>query len=147
MSSKKSNQDEYLELFELIGVLGRKRYMFAAPYLVSSGFSPTEARLLTLIINHGGPISQDELSSKIHLDRTNVGRGLKKLEQQGYVTRLRDEKDRRANFVTATPNAKKEASKIHKIRIQAADDFLGHLNSADVNSLTNSIKKVLKDER
>jgi DNA-binding MarR family transcriptional regulator len=60
--------------------------------------------LLTLIKHNGA--SQEKISDVLKIDKTTTAKALKKLEDNGYVSRERDEKDRRAYNVYLTPKAR-----------------------------------------
>ncbi len=49
--------------------------------------------------------SQDELTQRVNVDKANTARALKKLEDQGYVKRISDEKDKRIKRVYLQPSA------------------------------------------
>ncbi len=50
-------------------------------------------------------ISQEELSSYLSIDGANTTRAIKKLEEEGYVIRKQDEKDRRVKRIYLTDKA------------------------------------------
>lgn len=67
------------------------------------GLTHAEAGLLLLLYAEGREgCSQDTLAVSQVVDRTNIGRSLKKLEARGYVRRERLDDDRRANWVYVT---------------------------------------------
>lgn len=46
--------------------------------------------------------SQDEITEKLMVDKATTARAMKKLETEGYVTRIRDEEDRRVHHLHVT---------------------------------------------
>ena len=75
----------HADLFELIGVLARRRYHAADRSYASLGLNHTEGRLLTMLDADPGAATQDALSRRLLVDRSNAGRAFKRLEQAGYV--------------------------------------------------------------
>jgi len=66
-------------------------------YNIGSGQFPYFRMLL-----HRNGQSQEELSRFFHVDKATVGRGIKKLVEEGYVERRRNPEDRRAYQVFLT---------------------------------------------
>ena len=62
--------------------------------------------LLELYIQDGR--NQEELSERLKIDKGTTARALKKLEEQGFITRLKDECDKRSNKIYLTQKAIQE---------------------------------------
>lgn len=60
---------------------------------------------LIFYLSHNNGSSQDDISRNMEIDKTTVARGLARLEEQGYIERKVDEKDRRVNRVFLTQKA------------------------------------------
>jgi DNA-binding MarR family transcriptional regulator len=71
------------------------------PYNIGSGQYPF---LLTLYKSDG--ISQEELSSRLMLDKGTTARAIEKLEKEGYVVRVTNPRDKRAYNVFITDKAR-----------------------------------------
>jgi DNA-binding MarR family transcriptional regulator len=54
------------------------------------------------IVNHGNGLSQDEITHALEIDKATTARALKKLEDNGYIERKSDEKDKRIKRVFLT---------------------------------------------
>lgn len=54
------------------------------------------------IVNKGNGLSQEELSHALEIDKATTARALKKLEENGYITRKSDEEDKRIKRVFLT---------------------------------------------
>ena len=61
--------DNYLKLFDLIGVFARRRYRAAEQNFSTLGLNHTEARLLTLLDQEAGTATQEVLSNMLFVDR------------------------------------------------------------------------------
>lgn len=133
-------------LFDLIGVLARKRHHLAEEEYTALGLNHTEARLLTIIRERGGSMPQEDLSQRVGIDRTNTGRALQKLENKGYLLRESDETDRRAKFIRLTTKGSSAAAEIAEIRKQLALTFFGSLSELQAQRIVGELETALADE-
>ena len=136
----------FLALFDLIGVLARRRYATAERCFSALGLNHTEARLLTLLRQEGGATTQDELSNLLYIDRSNAGRALKRLEQEGYIVRRTDDADKRTKHVKITTKGKTAVVEISKIRDRIVESFFGDLKEEDAEQIVDLLNKALADE-
>ena len=98
--------------------------------------------LLELYTNDGK--NQEEIAETLKIDKGTTARALKKLEEQGFVTRIKDENDKRSNKIYLNDKAK-------DIR-DSALDVLNDWNKEITKSLTeeeemlkNLLEKVCKN--
>src|SRR5689334_14636055 len=91
--------NNFITLFDLIGVLARRRYQTAERYFSTLGLNHTEARLLTLLDKENGPATQDALSNLLFVGRSNVARALKSLQHEDYIERAQNDILKRPNLV------------------------------------------------
>ncbi len=138
--------NNFLTLFDLIGVLARRRYQTAEQHFSKLGLNHTEARLLTLLHQQNGTATQEALSNLMFVDRSNAGRALKSLEQGGYVERRKDEVDKRANLVQLTAKGRQAVTVIAKIKKTMAQSFFGDLEEDEAGQIVDLLKKVVAHE-
>lgn len=138
--------DNFLTLFDLIGVLARRRYQIAEQYFSALGLNHTEARLLTLLGRDGGTATQETLSNLIFVDRSNVGRALKRLEQGGYIERRKDDVDKRANLVQITAKGHRTVGELSKLRREMAQSFFGDLTADEATVVIQLLEKARTNE-
>ena len=143
MSSTESPVSNFQALFDLIGELARRRYQAAERAFSALGLNHTEARLLTLLHQEGGAAMQDTLSARLLVDRTNAGRALQHLEQDGYILRRKDESDKRANLVRITGKGRKTVAEISKLRKKMAQSFFGDLKADEAATIVTLLSKAL----
>jgi DNA-binding MarR family transcriptional regulator len=146
MVKGRNGMDNYFALFEMIGVLARRRYQTAEREMAAIGLNHTEARLLSLLSEAGGESAQDALSNQLHIDRSNAGRALKRLEQDGYITRVRDEADRRAFLVQLTGKGRRAVRDIMKVRNAIVAGFFGELTEEEAGRAVALLEKALAGE-
>ncbi len=138
--------DAFFTLFDLIGVLARRRYQTAEQCFAPLGLNHTEARLLSLLCQAGGTAPQDTLTKSLTIDRTNAGRGLKRLEQEGHIVRQSSNDDKRANHVKITAKGRKLVSEIAKRRKVLAQTFFGKLQEKEAREVVALLGKSLTAE-
>jgi DNA-binding MarR family transcriptional regulator len=146
MSCKEFEMDNFIKLFDLIGVLARRRYQAAEQNFSALGLNHTEARLLTLLHQENGVATQDALSSRLFVDRSNAGRGLKRLEQRGYIQRSKNDSNKKTKLVGITANGQKAVIEISKLRKKMAQDFFGDLKEDEAGTIAKLLQKALPYE-
>jgi DNA-binding MarR family transcriptional regulator len=133
-------------LFDLIGVLARRRYQTAERCFSALGLNHTEARLLRLLLQEDDITSQDALSNLLFVDRTNAGRALKRLEKGGYIVRRKHDADKRTNLVQITAKGRKAVVEIAKLRNKVAQSFFGDLKEDEASAIVDLLRRALTNE-
>jgi MarR family transcriptional regulator, transcriptional regulator for hemolysin len=143
MPSREHPTSPRLDLFELIGVLARRRYQAAERAYAALRLNHTEARLLTMLAGEGDAATQDALSRRLSVDRSNAGRAFKRLEHAGYVGRRKDDADNRTKLVDITAKGREAAAEVDRLRTEMARDFFGDLTEADAATVVTLLRKAL----
>ena len=78
--------------------------MFHTMSRVFAPLTPSQARLL-LQLNHFGKMKVSELGTHMQMPLSNISMICKRLEKQGLVRRIRDEKDLRTVYIQPTEEA------------------------------------------
>jgi DNA-binding MarR family transcriptional regulator len=146
INQKKLKMNNFLTLFDLIGVLARRRYQTAERYFSTLGLNHTEARLLNLLDRENGAATQDALSNMLYVDRSNAGRALKSLEQEGYIERFQSNTDKRTNLVQITARGRETVAEIAKLKEKMIQNFFGELNETEAGQVIDLLRKVNPDE-
>lgn len=131
-------------LFDMIGLLARRRHQLGERCFASLGLNHTEARLLTALHEQGGTATQEKLSSLMFIDRSNAGRGLKGLEQAGFVRRRLASDDRRTRSVEITPKGAQAVKDIARLRSALASTFFGDLTEEDAGTIVALFRRALR---
>lgn len=140
--------NSFPELFEIIGVLARRRYQCAERQFAKLGLNHSEARILTLLDQENGTATQDTLSNLLFVDRSNAGRALKNLEHSGHIARQKHETDKRTNMVHLTDLGKETIFEIQKLKRDIIDGFFGTLSETEAGHVVTLMKKMMtKDEQ
>jgi DNA-binding MarR family transcriptional regulator len=85
----------------MLARLGRVAARLLNDELAEVGLKPPEAAIL-IMLRDQGPVSQQELGERLHVDPSNLVAFLNALEHDGLVVRRRDKADRRRHIVDIT---------------------------------------------
>nr|MBA3474033.1 MarR family transcriptional regulator [Rubrobacter sp.] len=80
--------------------------------LLHSPYSLAEARILFEIAHRDLALTASDLSRELGLDPGYLSRMLARLEQQGFVEKVRSETDARRRFLSLTPEGKEAFSSL-----------------------------------
>ena len=80
--------------------------------------------------------NQEEIAEDLKMDKGTTARALKKLEEQGFVTRIKDENDKRSNKIYLNDKAKDVRDGVL--------DVLSDWNKEITKSLTEEEEEMLK---
>lgn len=130
------------DLFLPLRSIWKKMRKILDAELIQFGFSHAEMRILmTLYLYYEDGCSQDDLTAKLEVDRSNVGRALKKLEQLNYVKRSKEVNDRRVNAVFLTEQGKSIREQLLAIRSTVRKTFMVGMNPHELGTLKNLLEK------
>ncbi len=133
------NDDDFFLAFRSIV---KKMHRMGDRALVRFGLNHSEMRLMLLLYTEEAGCSQEYLISKQVIDRTSVGRSLKKLESSGYIRRDTSEADRRAKQVYLEPRGMEIKPQLLEIKEQIEAKVLQSLSRNDYLTLTSLLQKI-----
>ena len=90
-----------------------------------------------------GGTTQQQLGETLHLDKNNCVILLNDLEEDGYVERRRDPRDRRRHLVEMTPVGEKALGRAEAKLETLEDEVIGELNSEERATLRELLAKAL----
>lgn len=96
--------------------------------------------LLNLYKNEG--ITQEELTERLKLDKATTARAIKKLEDEGYVERIKKETDRRAYNLKLTEKANEIREDVYSIMNQWESRIESCLNEEESDKLVELLEKL-----
>lgn len=96
--------------------------------------------LLNLYKNSG--ITQEELTEKVKLDKATTARAIKKLEDEGYVSRVKKESDKRAYRLELTEKAENIKEEVYSIMEQWENKVRSCLTKEETEELINLLSKL-----
>ena len=142
---KGNGLDNYLTLFDLIGIFAHRRYYVVEAELAALGLNHTEARILA-ILDQEGDLAQDSLSAFLPVDRSNAGRALKRLEEDSLVNRRKIDRDKRTFLVGITDAGRRAAADIQSVRKAAAKKLFAGMKAKDAKAAAELLKTALTAE-
>ena len=96
--------------------------------------------LMQLYKNAG--ISQEELSEILNIDKGTTCRAIKKLEEQEFLIRVKDENDKRAYKLYLTDKSKEMEDSIKSIIYEWETSISKELSQEEVDFLIRMLKKI-----
>lgn len=96
--------------------------------------------LLNLYRNSG--ITQEELTDIVKLDKATTARAIKKLEEEGYVSRVKKENDKRAYRLELTEKAENIKEEVYSIMDQWENKVRSCLTKEETEELINLLSKL-----
>ena len=108
----------------------------------------SEMKILMILYLEDG-ITQEKLNEKIEVDRSNIGRTLKKLEELKYIVRYKNEDDARSKIIFLCDKALKIKNSLMKIKNDLEKTINMNLKTNEMNILIELLEKIfdnLKEE-
>lgn len=96
--------------------------------------------LLTLYRSEG--VTQEDLSRRLKVDKATAARAIKKLEDEGYVTREKRLDDKRAYSLVITEKAKKIKADVYSIMDDWENKIKSCLSEEEVSQLLLLLSKL-----
>ena len=119
---------------------------FADKFQISNNSTPTQMKVLGYMIdNYGKEIYQKDLEEKLDLSRATISDVLKRMENNGLITRLQNENDVRSKRIILSDGANKVFEKgierIDYIEKKAIKD----ISQGDLEVFIKVINKMIKN--
>lgn len=119
---------------------------FADKFQISNNSTPTQMKVLGYMIdNYGKEIYQKNLEEKLDLSRATISDVLKRMENNGLITRLQNENDVRSKRIILSDGANKVFEKgierIDYIEKKAIKD----ISQGDLEVFIKVINKMIKN--
>lgn len=128
----------------LMSILYRQSQIYFNRVLREFDITSAEYSFLMTLYNREG-LSQDEISSHLQIDKAATARAIKSLENKGYVTRDKDDADKRFNRVYLTDKAKLYRDEIRK-RVHSWSEFLTEDIDEDTIEMVLEVLKRMVDK-
>ncbi len=96
--------------------------------------------LIKIYRNEG--ISQEELAEALHLNESTIARNLKKLEDKGFIERI---KDKRKKIIIITPKGGKIAQKVMDLDEMWDKKLKSNLTDEEYDNLLKTLRKISEE--
>jgi len=126
-----------------IGEIHRSSCIYFGKKFKRFGIGSGQYLFLLNLYKHDG-ITQEELAQKVKLDKGTTARAIKKLEDQGYVKRVKKENDRRAYKLEVTEKAEQIKKDVYVIMNEWENEVRKCLANEESQELENLLNKLSK---
>lgn len=134
---------------ELIGryisQIYRKGNSFITKEISKFGIGSGQIMFLMQLYKKDG-ISQEELSENLHIDKGTTCRAIKKLEEEEFLIRVKDENDKRAYKLYLTEKSKDMEENIKSILYEWEKNISKELSQEEVDALLTVLKKICTNQ-
>ena len=104
--------------------------------------SPTQYNILRILRGEGKPLPILEIASRTITVVPGITGLIDRLEQAGFVNRLRCEKDRRVIYVALTDQGMTTLAALDEPLVALHDKLVGHLSQGELKELIRLLEKV-----
>lgn len=119
--------------------IARFSMLFVGREMSRIGFEPGQFFFLTELYKNEG-LSQDELSLRVGVDKSNTSRALAKLEKYGFIRREADPQNHRVKKVYLEPKAREVRKQLIKIQHKWNRELLNGVSKATRAKLLANLK-------
>lgn len=112
MKTNCDKNEKYIAKY--ISQLNREARSFVNKGVSKFGFKSGQIMFLIDLYKQDGK-SQEEISESLHMDKVTTARAIRKLEEEGYVTRAKDKEDKRFNSIYLTDKSKELQDDIYGV--------------------------------
>jgi DNA-binding MarR family transcriptional regulator len=131
------------DIGKYIGEIHRSSCIYFGKKFKRFGIGAGQYLFLLNLYKHDG-ITQEELAQKVKLDKGTTARAIKKLEDQGYVKRVKKENDRRAYKLEVTEKAEQIKKDVYVIMNEWENEVRKYLANEESQELANLLNKLSK---
>ena len=114
----------------------------SARLLREHGLTPSQYNVLRILRGEGKPLPILEIASRTITVVPGITGLIDRLEQAGFVNRLRCEKDRRVIYVALTDHATTTLADIDEPLLALNRKLLGHLTQAELKEVIRLLEKM-----
>lgn len=124
-----------------VSQLYRKGNSFITKELSRYGIGSGQIMFLLQLYNKDG-ISQEELSENLNIDKGTTARAIKKLEEEKFLIRLRDEEDKRAYKIYLTDKSREIKEHVYEVLYNWDDMISKDITEDERENLVRILKKI-----
>src|SRR5205807_6204494 len=106
------------------------------------GLTPSQYNILRILRGEGGPLPILEIAARTITVVPGITGLIDRLEQAGFVNRLRCEKDRRVIYVALTDQGMTALAALDEPLVALHHKLVGHLSQGELKELIRLLEKV-----
>ena len=133
--------DKREPISKYISQIYRKGNSFINKEISRFGIGSGQIMFLVQLYKNDG-ISQEKLSENLNIDKGTTCRAIKKLEEEGFLIRIRDKNDKRAYKLYLTEKSKDMELNIKSIIYEWEKNISKDLSKEEVEVLLTLLKKI-----
>ncbi|MHC1605537.1 MAG: MarR family winged helix-turn-helix transcriptional regulator [Candidatus Methanofastidiosia archaeon] len=115
--------------------------------LKSCGLSWGELHMLLMLYKRGDSMTQSEITKRLRVDKATTSRIIRKLEEDGYVVRKKDEKDSRIYRTYPTEKMKNIEQEVKKVKGEWEEILFKNFTKEERNFIIGALKKMAQNAR
>ncbi|MDD3916594.1 MAG: MarR family winged helix-turn-helix transcriptional regulator [Synergistaceae bacterium] len=129
--------------FRSLRSIVKKMHRLGDAALSAHGIGHAEMRLLLLLYGEDGRPQESLVAGQV-VDRTNVGRSLKKLEELGYVERRKSPEDGRAKLVFLTERGRALQASVLSVKHDIEAKVTSGISGEELRVVSKILEKMDK---
>ena len=133
--------DENIPTAPFISIIYREHAKFINNIVKEEGLSFGLHPLLINIYKNEG-INQEQLAQNFHLNESTITRNLKKLEDKGFIERI---KDKRKKIIKVTPKGEKSARKVMDYDEKWDGKIKENLTDEEYDNFLKTLRKISEE--
>lgn len=128
-----------------ISQIHRKSNVFITKRLSKYGIRSGQYMFLLRLYKEDG-VNQEMLSDSLFIDKGTTARAIKKLEEEGFVFKIKDENDKRANEIYLTDKAEGIKKEVFQILKECENAITFNLSKEEKIEIINLLKKISRND-
>ncbi|MGV3463887.1 MAG: MarR family winged helix-turn-helix transcriptional regulator [Heyndrickxia sp.] len=130
-----------IKRYEDVYLFATKRISSLISEMVLEDLSIEQYSMLRIIYNQG-PLRAAELTEQLCVHKSAITAKVDKLENKGFITRERDQSDRRNVYITATEEGRKLCEEVELKIEKFVEHYLEELGTEDLELFINLYEKI-----
>ena len=123
--------------------LHRLMLSFCKRDVAGLGLQISQMPFLLILLRLDAPITQDELSTALVIDKAATTRTLDQLQRSGFVDRIVNPNNRRQKLVTATVKAKAIQGDLYEILQTASNVFTQNFSQEEMGQVFKLLNRMI----
>lgn len=107
------------------------------------GIQSSQMPFIAELLHYDDPVTQDELSAALVIDKAATARALDQLEQNGFVSRRVNPVNRRQKLVSATDKAREIQTRFYDTLQTASDVFTRDFSREDMGQVLELMNRMI----
>ena len=107
------------------------------------GIQSSQMPFIAELLHYDVPVTQDELSAALVIDKAATARALDQLEKNGFVLRMVNPENRRQKLVSATEKARSIQTRFYGTLQAASDVFTRDFSKEDMGQVLGLMNRMI----